>query len=207
MTWEFLNIIGTLAFAISGALVAREEDYDLIGIYVLGFTTAFGGGIIRNLIIGLPIEQIWKQEYLFEFAFLAMTIVFILQNKWIDRFKKWVVFFDAIGLASFAIQGAKYAVSIDAPLIAVIIAATMTGTGGGMIRDVFAGRRPMIFHSEIYALWAAMAGITIGSGLIRGPYATTLLFIAIVLFRIISVYFKWNLSQNIQNRKGSLDKS
>ncbi|WP_079507503.1 trimeric intracellular cation channel family protein [Mesobacillus jeotgali] len=207
MTWEILNIIGTLAFAISGALVAREEDYDLIGVYVLGFTTAFGGGMIRNLLIGLPIEHIWKQEYLFEFAFLAMTIAFGLPNKWIDPFKKSVVFFDAIGLAAFAIQGAKYAVSIDAPLIAVIIAAVMTGTGGGMIRDVFAGRKPMIFHSEIYALWAAMAGITIGSGLVEGPYATPLLFIAIVLFRIISVYFNWNLPQNIQNRNRSFDKS
>lgn len=207
LTWEVLNIIGTLAFAISGALIAREEDYDIVGIYVLGFTTAFGGGLVRNLLIGIPIENIWKQDYLFEIAFFAMTIVFILPNKWIDHLKKWVVFFDAFGLAAFAIQGANYAVSIDAPFIAVIIAATMTGAGGGMIRDVFAGRKPMIFRSEIYALWAAFAGFTIGLDLIRGPYSTILLLIVIVFFRLLSVYFKWNLPHNIQNdNKRSLDR-
>ena len=73
------------------------------------------------------------QDYLFEIAFIAITIVFILPNKWIDHWKKWVVFFDAVGLAAFAIQGANYAVSIDVPLIAVIIAATMTGAGGRML--------------------------------------------------------------------------
>jgi uncharacterized membrane protein YeiH len=207
LTWNILNTIGTLAFAISGALVAREEDYDILGVYVLGLTTAFGGGIIRNLLIGIPIENIWKQDYLFEIAFLAITIVFILPNKWIDHLKNWVVFFDAIGLAAFAIQGANYAVSIGAPLIAVIIAATMTGAGGGMLRDLFAGRKPMIFRSEIYALWAAFAGLTIGLDLIRGPYATMFLLIVIVFFRILSVYFKWNLPHNIQNNnKRSLDR-
>ncbi|MGE6378159.1 trimeric intracellular cation channel family protein [Peribacillus muralis] len=107
--------------------------------------------------------------------------------------KRWVVFFDAIGLAAFAIQGANYAVSIEAPLIAVIMAATLTGAGGGMIRDIFAGRKPMIFHSEIYALWAAFADIAIGLGSIRGPYATFFLLIVIAFLRILSVYFKWNL--------------
>ncbi|AOH54405.1 hypothetical protein ABE28_008570 [Peribacillus muralis] len=193
MTWDILNIIGTIAFAISGAFIAREEDYDLLGVYVLGFTTAFGGGLVRNLLIGLPIENIWKQENIFEIAFLGITIVFFLPNIWIGRLKKWVVFFDAIGLAAFAIQGANYAVSIEAPLIVVIMAATMTGAGGGMIRDIFAGRKPMIFHSEIYALWAAFAGIAIGLGAIRGPYATFFLLIVIVFLRMISVYFNWNL--------------
>ena len=198
MTWEILNILGTFAFAISGALVAREEEYDILGIYVLGFTTAFGGGLIRNLLIGIPTENIWKQDYLFVIAFLVITIVFVLPNNWIDRWKKWVVFFDAIGLAAFAIQGANYAVSIDSPLIAVIIAATLTGAGGGMIRDVFAGRKPMIFRSEIYALWAASAGLIIGLDWIQGPFITYFLLIAIVLLRMLSVHYEWNLPHHFE---------
>lgn len=203
MTWDILNIIGTLAFAISGALVAREENYDILGFYVLGYTTAFGGGLIRNLLIGIPVEYIWRQDYLFEIAFVAISIIFILPNRWIDHLNKWVwvVFFDAIGLAAFATQGANYAVSIDAPFIAVIIAATMTGAGGGMIRDLFAGRKPMIFHSEIYALWAAFAGFIIGLDLIRGSYATVFLLVVIVTFRILSVHFGWKLPQNIRKSK------
>ncbi|WP_043931961.1 trimeric intracellular cation channel family protein [Bacillus sp. EB01] len=203
-SWDILNIIGTLAFAISGALIAREEDYDIVGIYVLGYTTAFGGGLIRNLLIGVPIEDTWNQGSLFQVAFLAITIVFLLPNGWLDHIKKMIVIFDAIGLAAFAIQGANYAASIGAPLIAVIIAATITGAGGGMVRDVFAGRKPMIFHSEIYALWAVLAGLFIGLDLVRGPYVTAFLFIAIVFLRIVSVRFKWNLPHSVPYDKSSL---
>lgn len=58
MTWDVLNMIGTLAFAVSGAIVAMEEDFDIFGVMILGFTTAFGGGTIRNLLIGIPVENI-----------------------------------------------------------------------------------------------------------------------------------------------------
>ncbi|KRG16420.1 trimeric intracellular cation channel family protein [Lederbergia galactosidilytica] len=197
MTWEILNIIGTLAFAVSGALIAIEEDYDILGVFVLGYTTAFGGGLIRNLLIGIPIVNIWQQDLLFAVAFVIIIMVFIIPTKWMKRWQRWVVFFDAIGLGAFAIQGARYAVSIDTPLIAVIIAATITGAGGGMLRDVFAGRKPMIFHSDIYALWAALGGLSIGLGLIRNPFSTYLLLAFIVLFRMLSVYYKWNLPRKI----------
>jgi uncharacterized membrane protein YeiH len=202
MTWVILDIIGTIAFAISGALIAREEDYDLLGVYVLGFTTAFGGGLVRNLLVGLPIETIWTQQKLFEIAFLAITIVLILPNRWKQPRKHLGVIFDALGLATFAIQGANYAVSIDAPLTAVIISATLTGAGGGMIRDVLAGRKPMIFQSEIYALWAALAGFSIGLGWIPESLSPIVHLIVIVSFRILSVRFKWNLPHKFQFIKG-----
>ncbi len=205
LTWDILNIIGTLAFAISGALVAIEEDYDILGVFILGYTTAFGGGLIRNLLIGIPIENIWQQHLLFGVAFLVIAAVFVLPAKWMKIWIKWIVFFDAIGLGAFAIQGARYAVSIDAPLIAVVIAATLTGAGGGMLRDVFARRKPMIFHSDIYALWAALAGLAIGLGLFQNPYSTYFLLILIVLFRMLSVYYNWNLPRKVNwNRPGSI---
>lgn len=64
MTWEILSIIGTIAFAVSGTLIAIEEDFDIFGFYILGFTTAFGGGLIRNLVIGIPVQNIWMQSSL-----------------------------------------------------------------------------------------------------------------------------------------------
>lgn len=198
MTWEILNIIGTLAFVISGALVAIEEKYDILGVYVLGFITAFGGGLIRNLLIGIPIQKIWEQDFLFGIAFLVITLVFIFPSKWIHQWQKWIILFDAIGLGAFAIQGANFAVSIKAPFIAIVIASTITGAGGGMLRDVFAGRKPMIFHKDIYALWAALAGMAIGLKIINGPYMTFILLILIVIFRMLSVYFAWNLPHTIK---------
>ncbi|MFC4410243.1 trimeric intracellular cation channel family protein [Chungangia koreensis] len=198
LTWEALNIIGTLAFAISGALVAMEEDYDILGVFVLGVVTAFGGGLIRNLLIGIPLEIIWNQEVLFGVAVLAISIVFILPSKWIRKWQMWVILFDAIGLGAFAIQGANYAVSIQAPFVAVIIAATLTGTGGGMLRDLLAGRKPMIFQKEIYALWAILGGLVIGLNLIEGPYTIFILLPVIVILRMLSVYFNWNLPREFK---------
>ena len=193
MTWEILNIIGTLAFAVSGAIIAMEEDYDILGVHVLGFTTAFGGGTIRNLLIGSPIEEIWAQGELFIIAFIVNTIVFFLPNFLIEHWHRWGILFDAIGLSAFAIQGALVAVEIGSPLSAVIVAATLTGSGGGMIRDVFAGRKPMIFRADIYALWAALAGLIIGLGFIQGPWMTGALFALVITLRMLSVHYKWQL--------------
>src|SRR5699024_12416298 len=99
-------------------------------------------------------------------------------------------------LAAFAVQGALFAVKAGLPLSGVIVAATLTGSGGGMIRDVFAGRKPMIFRADIYALWAALGGLTIGFGFVNGPWATGILFIAIVTFRMLSVHYKWSLPKH-----------
>lgn len=197
MTWEVLNIIGTLAFAISGALVAMKANYDILGVLVLGFTTAFGGSTIRNLLIGIPIKTIWTQGDLFITVFVTIIIIFLIPDQWwIKYWNKWGIFFDAIGLASFAIQGAASAVQIGAPLSAVLVAATLTGSGGGMVRDVFAGRKPMIFREEIYALWATLGGLMIGLGLIQGPWMTGVLFIVIVTLRMLSVHYKWRLPRH-----------
>ncbi|WP_423190147.1 trimeric intracellular cation channel family protein [Alkalibacterium sp. f15] len=201
VTWDVLDILGAIAFGISGTLVASEENYDLLGAYILGFTTAFGGGTIRNLLLGVSVEGIWMQKNLFIIAFVSITFAFFFPHKWKPRFKHSAVFFDAVGLAAFAIQGSNYAVSIEAPVIAVVVAAVMTGVGGGLVRDLLAGRKPMIFYSEIYALWAALAGLFIGLDWISGPYVVTILFIALIILRVASVYYKWTLPHYFSAQK------
>ncbi|OJF93530.1 trimeric intracellular cation channel family protein [Alkalibacterium sp. 20] len=204
MTWDVLDIMGAIAFGINGTLVASEENYDLLGAYILGFTTAFGGGVIRNLLLGVSVEGIWIQKSLFIIAFVSITFTFFFPHKWKHHFKHSAVFFDAVGLAAFAIQGANYAVSIDAPVIAVVTAAVLTGAGGGIVRDLLAGRKPVIFYSEIYALWAALAGLFIGLDWISGPYVVTVLFIALIILRLASIYYKWTLPHyfSAQKRNG-----
>lgn len=201
MTWNVLSIIGTIAFAVSGSLVAIKEDYDLLGIYLLGFTTAFGGGLIRNLLVGIPVQQIWKQSSLFITAFFVITGVFIAPNVWEGRWKKSIILFDAIGLAAFSIQGANAAATQNLPDIAIILAAILTGAGGGMLRDLFAGRKPMLFHSEVYGLWAGTAGWIIGLELIHSSLLTYLLFLSIVVMRVLSVHCNWNLPRYIRKIK------
>jgi len=195
MTWDVLTIMGTIAFAISGAIVAMEEDYDILGVFILGLVTAFGGGVIRNLLIGIPVSTLWEQGLLLKTALLASLFVFFLPIKLIQRLNKWVTFFDAIGLAAFAIQGALYATQMNHSISAVIVAAILTGSGGGIVRDVLAGRKPLVLRDEIYAFWAMLIGFVIGIGKINEQDTMMLytIFGAGVLFRMLSVYYQWRL--------------
>ncbi|WP_010193441.1 trimeric intracellular cation channel family protein [Bacillus sp. m3-13] len=193
MTWEVFSIIGTIAFAISGAIVAMEEEYDILGVYILGIVTAFGGGAVRNLLIGVPISALWEQGMLFQVALVAMTTVFLFPNNLLKHWRKWGNFFDAIGLAAFAIQGALFATGMNHPISAVVVAAVLTGSGGGIIRDLLAGRRPLVLRAEIYAAWAILAGIIIGFGIASSPVQLYILFVGIVSLRVLSYTYKWRL--------------
>ncbi|MDR7072288.1 trimeric intracellular cation channel family protein [Fictibacillus barbaricus] len=193
MTWDLLNIIGTIAFAISGALVAMEEDYDLLGVIILGLVTAFGGGIIRNVLIGIPVDSIWQQGLLLKSALAAMGIVFFMPSNFIQFSKKSLHFFDAIGLSAFAIQGAIAATSMNHPISAVIVAAILTGIGGGIIRDILAGRKPVVLREEIYAVWALLGGLIVGLNMVNSLVDYMILFIVLVCFRMLSVKYNWKL--------------
>lgn len=193
LTWEVFNIIGTIAFAISGAIVAMEEEYDILGIYVLGIVTAFGGGAIRNLLIGVPVSALWDQGTLFLTALLAMTIVYLLPDNLLKQWEKCGNFFDAIGLSAFAIQGALYASGMGHPISAIIVAAVLTGSGGGIIRDVLAGRKPIVLRSEIYAFWAIITGTIIGLEAMTSAIELYILFVLIVVLRVCSYLYDWKL--------------
>ncbi|MBP1999816.1 putative membrane protein YeiH [Paenibacillus shirakamiensis] len=191
--FDWFSIIGTIAFAMSGAFVAMEEEYDILGVLVLGVVTAFGGGIIRNVLIGVPATTLWTQGDLIILANLAVLVAFVLPLKWIQHWKRTEALFDAIGLSAFAIQGALYAENMKHPLSAVVVAAVLTGIGGGIIRDLLAGRKPLVLRDEIYAVWAMMAGAVIGLGWAKGSIELIILFVLVVVFRMLSVFYKWKL--------------
>ncbi|WP_100403994.1 trimeric intracellular cation channel family protein [Bacillus sp. FJAT-42315] len=193
MTWDIFTILGTIAFAISGAIVAMEEKYDLFGVYILGMITAFGGGAIRNLLIGIPVSALWEQGDFFQVASLSITAVILFPNNLLKHWHIWGNFFDAIGLSAFAIQGALYAANMSHPLSAVIVAAVLTGSGGGLVRDILARRKPALLHNEIYGVWAALAGAFIGLNLVNSLAGLITLFLLITCLRIASYKFQWKL--------------
>jgi uncharacterized membrane protein YeiH len=201
LTWEVLNIIGIIAFALSGAIIAMEEDYDILGILILGLVTAFGGGVIRNLLIEVPVSSLWDQSLLLKTALIAMGILILLPDGIIEHWKRLMHFFDAIGLSAFAIQGALYATEMNYPISAVIVAAVLTGTGGGIVRDLLAGRKPTVLRDEIYAVWAILAGIFIGLRFTQKPIELYGLFSLIVILRMSSIYFKWRLPHRIRLKR------
>ncbi|MCZ8535702.1 trimeric intracellular cation channel family protein [Paenisporosarcina quisquiliarum] len=193
MAWDVLSIIGTIAFAVSGAIVAMEEEYDLFGVYLLGIVTAFGGGAIRNLLIGVPVSALWEQEMMFQIALIAITAVFLFPQNLLKHWNRWGNFFDAIGLSAFAIQGALFAVQLNLPISATVVAAVLTGSGGGIVRDVLAKRKPLVLRNEIYAVWAAVTGLVIGVGLVASDVSLYILFLITTALRVVSYMKKWRL--------------
>ncbi|MEH7400075.1 MULTISPECIES: trimeric intracellular cation channel family protein [Bacillaceae] len=207
-TWDLFSIIGTISFALSGAVVAMEEDYDLFGVYILGFATAFGGGALRNLLIGYPINYLWNQTTNFTIALVAMTIIFFFPQLSNKPFKKLDILFDSIGLSAFAILGANYAMELKLPVSAVIVASVLTGIGGGIVRDLLAKRKPMVLHSEVYAFWAILVGVLIGNKFVDTKFELLFLFIVIVLLRLLSVHYNWSLpKRSFKGSTVSLDES
>ncbi|OLN21456.1 hypothetical protein BTO30_15100 [Domibacillus antri] len=193
MTWDVFTVIGTIAFAISGAIVAMEEEYDLFGIYILGMITAFGGGAIRNLLIGVPVSALWEQGEFFTIAILSITAVILFPQNLLRHWPVWGNFFDAIGLSAFAIQGALYAAGMGHPLSAVVVAAVLTGSGGGLVRDVLAQRKPALLRNEVYGVWAALAGVFIALSGTQTPAQLIILFMFITFLRILSYKYSWHL--------------
>ncbi|HIX42068.1 trimeric intracellular cation channel family protein [Kurthia populi] len=193
MAWEVLSIFGTIAFAISGAIVAMEEEYDIFGVYLLGVVTAFGGGAIRNLLIGVPVSALWEQEMFFQIALVSITIMFLFPQRLLRHWPLWGNFFDAIGLAAFAIQGALFAVKLNLPLSAAIVAAVLTGAGGGIVRDLLASRKPTVLRDEVYAAWAILIGLIIGLKLVTDDIGLYVLFVVMTALRIISYIRRWRL--------------
>ncbi|HEY9898977.1 MAG TPA: trimeric intracellular cation channel family protein [Pantanalinema sp.] len=194
MVWEILNVIGTIAFATSGAIVAMEEDYDVIGVLFLGMTTSFGGGIIRDLLLGIPLSSFWAQTTLHYVAIASIAAIYLLPRRWIRRWMRLAMVLDAAGLAAFAIQGGLYAREAHLSHLAVVLAAIMTGTGGGIIRDVLAHRRPLVFqNTTLYVVWAMLAGAAIALGLPTTPLFLFGLLGLVCGLRIASVVLEWRL--------------
>jgi uncharacterized membrane protein YeiH len=191
MSWIVLHIIGIIAYAATGALVALEAEYSFIGVFVLGFATSFGGAIVRNLIIEAPISAIWDTLTI-SIVLATLTLIVFLPIKWIHHWKKWGLLFDSIGLASFALQGALSAKHIHVHLGLILMSAMFTGLGGGMIRDLLAGRKPLALKEEIHAVLTLLCGVCIWLDW-TNPIELTLVVFGVVTIRMLAIQFKWRL--------------
>lgn len=190
------DMAGTLIFAIEGATAAVVADFDLLGLLVLAFAVALGGGIIRDVLIGaLPPAALRDWRYSIT-AFLGAMIVFFLhrQVSHVPAFPLMTL--DAAGLSLFAMAGTHKALLYRMhPFIAVLLGA-ITGVGGGIIRDVFLAQVPNVLHADIYAT-AALAGsavmIAARKARISAIASTILGWMVCFLLRVVSVWQHWNL--------------
>lgn len=154
---DIIEFIGTFAFAISGIRLASAKKFDLFGAFVVGLVTAVGGGTLRDILLGVDIFWMYNSFYIW-CTLLALVFVIIFHNYLIHLDSTFFAF-DTIGLALFVVVGAEKALSLGfAPWIAVAMG-TITGSIGGVIRDVLINEIPLIFRKEIYALACVIGGV------------------------------------------------
>lgn len=159
---EFISvveIIGTIAFAMSGALLAIEKDMDYYGIVFFAIITSVGGGIVRDIMINKNLPSSIENPLYVIISILSAIIVIIFYKK-IINLSKILMIFDAIGLGAFTAIGSEVAIDngLHQPFV-IITLALLTGTGGGALRDVFAKEIPYVFQKEIYAVASVIGAI------------------------------------------------
>lgn len=152
-----LEAIGVFAFAISGAVVAMEEKFDLFGIYVMAGITAMGGGILRDAILNQGLPIFFTSKWTWGVILIGGSVAIILRKNILNQMV--FVIIDAIGLAAFAISAASTMMLQGQNKMVIVFAACVTGVGGGMIRDIMVNRKPAIFCYDIYAVAAVVGAI------------------------------------------------
>lgn len=156
--FELLDIIGTIAFAISGSLTAMQKKLDPFGVLIIAFVTAVGGGTLRDIMIGkTPVGWMLDLEYVY-FVIISYFFSIIFRKK-LDRLRKSLLLFDTIGLGIFTLIGIQKGVEVHLNPIICITLGTMTACFGGVIRDILCNEIPVIFSKEIYATICIMGGM------------------------------------------------
>lgn len=204
--FEITEFVGIIAFAISGAMISISRRMDIFGVIFLGLVTALGGGAIRDLFLGvIPPRNFFNFEHLL-CALLTSATVFILARIFRDFFFKnykkinlVVNFFDAVGLASFAISGVR--LTIEAGYgghdFFVVFMGVFTSVGGGMLRDVMSKEKPMIFCKNVYAT-AVLIGTVLYYILsyivsFHEIAAMLITYAVIIITRLLAAKYRWDL--------------
>lgn len=193
--FQLLDIIGTMAFAMSGALTAMNKKMDPFGVFIIAFVTAVGGGTLRDIMIGrTPVG--WMLDLKYVYVIIIGFILAIIFRKKFDRLRTSLFLFDTIGLGVFTLIGLEKGINIGLHPVICVALGTMTACFGGVIRDILCTEIPVIFRREIYATICILGGIVFF--LLRKLnlendilYLTTS--IVIISVRLMAVKFKWYL--------------
>ena len=199
-----MDIIGTIAFAISGAMVAIENEMDIFGVNILAVTTATGGGMIRDILIGRIPPMMFLDPFYVFISVVVANIVFVwmylhkhMKKEYVRIYEVILLLCDTLGLAAFTVDGVNAGLSTvhGDNVFLVVFVGVLTGVGGGLLRDVMANQLPYIFVKHIYAC-ASLVG-ALFTALLWKPFGGTMAmvvgFTAVLVIRFLSVFFHWNL--------------
>ena len=197
------EMIGTVAFAISGAIIAIERKLDLFGVLFLGATTAIGGGIVRDILLGqIPPKAFLNYVYMLT-AVISAAVIFLLsylntkqENPAPFLNDGLLNFFDAAGLGIFSVIGVQTTVNAGygENMFFCVFLGACTGVGGGMIRDMMSSTTPAIFRKHIYALASIIGAIVyyLLMGMNRGV-AIVVTTILVTVLRVLATVYRWSL--------------
>ena len=198
----FLELIGTVAFSVSGAITGLKKKMDILGVVILGLTTAVGGGVIRDLILGITPPNTFRNPIYATFAIGAAIVVFlpavqnlIMKNRSIYNWLMLIM--DSLGLGIFTVVGIQvaYSLSSEYNTFLLVFVRVVTRVGGGVLRDTMAGDPPYIFVKHFYAC-ASLIGALIcvlvwdSLGEANAMLAGTAV---VVLLRLLAAHFRWSL--------------
>ncbi len=193
-----LDLVDTAAFAASGAWVGVRKHMDLFGVLVLGIVTAVGGGTLRDLLLGdIPPFSLKDETYIY--IAVVISLVVFANRKQFEKFEKPLLYFDAIGLGTFVVIGTTKALDFQLGLLGAILMGVMTGTAGGVIRDILANQVPLILRREIYASACVAGGALlvilehIGAGRLVAALCAAG---TVIVVRLLAIHYNWALPKS-----------
>jgi len=209
MFFEITNYIGIIAFAISGMLKGLKYRLDIFGVTVLGVMTAVGGGILRDMLLNeIPGSLLNERD-----AYLAITISLIsylfLHNKLEGsrKISRFIMISDALGLAAFTIIGAEKGVNANLGPFSTAVMATLTGVGGGVIRDLLVSEIPFVLKEDIYAALCAVGGFLYwflalaNQNMLGRENLAYGVFIVLFVIRLVAIKYKLNLPSKFREKE------
>lgn len=192
MFYFTIDILGTIAFAISGVLVAMEKKLDIFGVFIIAFVTAVGGGTLRDLLIGnTPV--VWMRDNIYVFVIIGTVVLAVLFRNQLKYFRTSLFLFDTIGIGLYTLVGIEKGLAAGMLPLMCIALGTITASFGGVIRDILCNEIPVIFRKEIYAT-ACILGGTSYFFLRKLPfddqYAYAAAILIVIGIRLLAVRFK-----------------
>ncbi|MFL0353686.1 trimeric intracellular cation channel family protein [Xanthomarina sp. GH4-25] len=190
-----IDILGTIAFAISGVLVALNKRMDPFGVLIIAFVTAVGGGTLRDILIGdTPVS--WMKNMTYAYVILASTIFTVIFKSKIDYLRKSLLLFDTIGIGLYTVVGVEKGISAGLNPIICVSLGTISACFGGVIRDILCNEIPVIFRKEIYATACIVGGFSyflIKKLPIDIDIAFVIAGFIVILVRLLAIRFKISL--------------
>jgi uncharacterized membrane protein YeiH len=190
-----IDLLGTIAFAISGVLVAMHKKMDFFGILIIAFVTAIGGGTIRDVLIGnTPVG--WMKDMNYTYAIIGSAVFAIIFREKINYLRTSLFLFDTIGIGLYTVVGVEKGISAGLHPLICIALGTISACFGGVIRDILCNEIPVIFRKEIYATACIVGGAAyflIEMLPIEGDFVFMFAGLVVIIVRLLAVKFKISL--------------